>query len=149
MQSQRQNIKHATIQHFREVAEAKGYQCVYGQGKHNRMGVTGDHTDFQFGDLRVETSVLTLVVEVESAGGITNLAKYWYYLSTNVPPKPIILFHIFRQSSLRDYASHLALWDFLAAEMHKSVGQRIQAMRLTYRTLEELEIAVKRFGEFL
>lgn len=145
----RQNLEAEAIARFREAAEARGYTCVTGQGRCNRMGVTGDHTDFQFGDLRVETPERILVVEAESAGGVTNLVKYWYCLSTNPPAKPIALFHIFRQSSLNDYASHLALWDFLADKTHESVGDRVRAVRFTYRNLDELETAVDEFSALL
>lgn len=59
-----------------------------GQGGGNSFGVDGWELtllqQFQFGDLRVETSAATIVVEVESGGGVDNLVKYWPLLACGV-----------------------------------------------------------------
>jgi hypothetical protein len=77
-----------------------------------------ENTYYQFGDLRVETKTHSVVIEVESAGGVTNLAKHWYLLEMNPSPvkQPIILMHIFRRVSEDDHGSHLALWDSLGKD---------------------------------
>ena len=49
---------------------------------------------FQFGDLRIETGTATIVVEAESAGGVTNLAKYRPFLAAR-PAKRLVLGHLF------------------------------------------------------
>lgn len=107
------------------------------------------NTGFQFGDLRVDVGTHHVVVEVESAGGVTNLTKYWYLLDTGLVSKPIILFHIFAQASSDDYRSHLDLWDFLAARMRGALGDKVQAVRYTYRNHAELEQVVRVFEDEL
>jgi hypothetical protein len=91
-----------------------------GQAKENRFDVPGWYLSplrqFQFGDLRIETPRCTLVVEAESAGGVTNLAKYWPLLRAR-PAKRFVLAHLFRVGSESDYIAHRKLWDFLVARM--------------------------------
>ena len=67
-----------------------GLPCVTyatGMGASNRFPLDGWRLvglqQFQFGDLRIETSTATIVVEAESGGGVTNLAKYWPYLEAD------------------------------------------------------------------
>src|SRR5688572_23539047 len=61
---------------FRQLAEAHGFAASFGQHAANRIPINGG-VYYQFGDLRVELPDCTLIVEVESSGGVTNLAKYW------------------------------------------------------------------------
>jgi hypothetical protein len=89
---------------------------------------------------------------VESAGGVTNLIKYWYLLekNPNLVKEPIVLMHIFRQVSEDDYGSHLALWDFVWGKMEDALGEgRIQAKRYTYGSGEGLDRAIEDFKEHL
>ena len=144
----RENLEGTALLAFENVAIRSGFTLIKGQGSNNRL-LLGGNLYFQFGDLRVDTGTHHIVVEAESAGGVTNLAKYWYYLADRTLSKgivkPIILLHLFRQVSASDYGSHLALWDFLWNEMRKTVGDRIQAARYTYRDLSDLEPAIRDF----
>lgn len=149
---QRANLERLAIQRFETIARLYGFPVFRGQSANNRIPI-GGNVYFQFGDLRVETSVHHVIVEVESAGGVTNLVKYWYCLTHDTlskhVPKPVILLHIFRQGSASDYASHLALWDFLWHEMQKTIGDRIRAARYTYRDLSDLDPAIRDFENSL
>jgi hypothetical protein len=79
---------------------------------------------FQFGDLRLETSGATVVVEAESGGGVTNLAKYWPYLEAR-PPKRFVLTHLFQVLSANDYVSHIRLWEYLVERMRNDLERRV------------------------
>lgn len=89
---------------------------------------------FQFGDLRVVMQDRLVVVEVESAGGLTNLVKYWPLAQSLTPP--ILLLHAFGQCSANDYLSHLRLWDFvwgkMRAELWRHPEPRLYARRFQY-----------------
>lgn len=80
--------------------------------------------NFQFGDLRIETTNATIVVEAESAGGVTNLAKYWPYLAAR-PTKRFVLAHLFQVNSPNDYISHLRLWAYLVERMRDDLAARV------------------------
>ena len=51
---------------------------------------------FQFGDLRIGGEHTTVVIELKSAGGLTNLVKYWPLLAEGRLTKRFVLAHIFR-----------------------------------------------------
>lgn len=150
--TQRVNLEQMAIQRFELVAQRSKYRVFKGQNATNRI-TFGGNIYFQFGDLRVDTPTHHILVEAESAGGVTNLTKYWYCLTDAILSKQIsksiILFHIFRQVSENDYASHLRLWDFLWYEMHKSVSDRMKAYKYTYRDLADLEPAIRAFENSL
>lgn len=148
MARQRENLEQPVVKKFEEIARKHEFPVFKGQGKENRIPIEGN-AYFQFGDLRVDTISHHVVVEVESAGGVNNLVKYWYPLETQLIKKPVVLLHVFRQTSEGDYASHLALWDFLLSQMKKAIGDRIEAIRYTYRNLTELEGAVTEFEKHL
>ena len=79
---------------------------------------------FQYGDFRLETPELVAVVEIDTAGGVTNLVKYWPYLKTRPPAlagRRFRLAHLFALGSTNDYATHLRLWDFLAERMREDL----------------------------
>ena len=57
------------------------------------------------------------VVEVEAAGGVTNLAKYWPLLRDGLDDKRFVLVHLFHAATPGDYASHRRTWRFLADRM--------------------------------
>lgn len=78
---------------------------------------------FQFGDLRIETPTTTLVVEAESAGGLTNLVKYWPLLEAK-PPKRFVLIHVFHIGTPSDYIAHRKLWDYVVDRMRRDLEQR-------------------------
>lgn len=61
---------------------------ITGMGAGNRLPLDGwdlvGNQRFQFGDLRIETPTTTILIEAESAGGVTNLVKYWPYLAGSI-----------------------------------------------------------------
>ena len=60
----------------------------------------------------------TVVVEYESAAGLTNLMKYWPLLrSEQRPAKRFVIVHVFQVTSPGDYLSHRLLWDFMVERM--------------------------------
>ena len=147
------SIEDETLQIFEITAIKYGYKIKKGQGASNRICSVGK-IYFQFGDLRVETKDYTIVIEVESAGGVTNLLKYWYALKKCREnfKKRIILLHIYLQSSIRDYQSHLNLWDFLWGIMKNDVGDMIEAYRyniLKDITNDNLKPVLHQFEELL
>lgn len=79
---------------------------------------------FQFGDLRIESPETTVVVEFESAGGVTNLVKYWPLLLKRSQPKRFVLAHVFRVASANDYIAHRRLWEFLVERMREDLDRR-------------------------
>jgi hypothetical protein len=79
---------------------------------------------FQFGDLRLESSTVRVVIEVESAGGVTNLAKYWPMLQSGLRDKRFVLLHLFRLTSGGDYLAHREMWTFLRDRMRADLGDR-------------------------
>jgi hypothetical protein len=145
-------IKHEeeALRRFVEVTKSFGFEPITGQGKLNRINVAGN-VYYQHGDLRVELQRCTVVVEVESSGGVTNLAKYWECYQSKRITKPIKLLHIFRQKSANDYSSHIAVWRFLRDKMQLELGDLFEASDFTYRaeSNEGLENAVRAFGDLL
>jgi hypothetical protein len=125
-----------------------------GQGAGNKFGVPGWDLSarqlFQFGDLRVELPVATLVVEAESAGGVGNLAKYWPLLKSHTLSKKLVLAHMYMLGSVGDYIAHRRLWEFLVEQMEgdlRNVGvlrhKHWDARLFTYRTGEPLTDVVE------
>ena len=91
---------------------------------------------FEFGDMTLDGGSRWVVVEVESAGGVTNLVKYWYLLRHGLLPKPhekIALLHLFRQTSRRDYDSHRLLWALVAEQMRSMFPDKFIGLERTYR----------------
>ena len=60
-----------------------------------------------------ETPVATVVVEVESAGGVGNLVKHWPLLTAKPRRKRLAILHVFQLNSDADYIAHRRLWQFL------------------------------------
>ena len=122
-----------------------------GQGLANRFAVPAwellPHQQSQFGDLRLEGTSCTVVVEVESAGGVTNLVKYWPYLAAGARRKRFVLVHLFRLISKQDYIAHRRLWTFLVERMQEDLERRCnvrwpqgwEARQFTYGT--ELDVS--------
>jgi len=148
METQRDNLEEQALKRFEAIARRCGYEVFKGQGSDNRIVLKGNNY-FQFGDLRVRAGTHYVVIEAESAGGVTNLVKYWYCLERKHIAKPMILLHLFRQTTPGDYASHLALWDFLYNRMSDALADRIRATRYTYRDVTDLESAARDFEEHL
>lgn len=140
---------------FAETLNAKqrdGISTFKKQNKENRIGADGN-TYFQFGDFRLEMENFDLVVEVESSGGVTNLLKYWYCLAEHADQinKPLVLLHVYMQSSEHDYESHLKLWDFLSERMQKSKDfkQKLVMKCYKYWNPKDLEKFLKDFKGYL
>ena len=144
----RKDLEAEALAPFVEMAEARGLEVFRGQGAHNRLFLGGNNY-FQFGDLRVETAGASVVVETESGGGVTNLAKYWYWIQRNSPAKKLSLVHLFKQNSEHDYVAHLELWDFLAAEMRKDLAGKFSACRFCFMRVDDLGPALDEFARLL
>lgn len=129
----RVNYEMLALEPFEDILRKHGIQGFTKQVKENRIPLSGN-TYFQFGDLRVETDNEHLVIEVESAGGVTNLTKYWYALDKGLIKKPVTLMHIFKQNSDNDFDSHLQLWEFISQQMKVSLGIKFKSQLFTYRT---------------
>jgi len=146
MKTKRANIEQEVLRDFIKIAEENENNYVTGQGNNNRIMLEGN-LYFQFGDLRVVTSSSHVVIEVESAGGVTNLVKYWYCLKKGKIPNPnrIVLLHIFNTSSESDYGSHLLLWNYLWEMMKKDLGNCMEARLFKVGKGEELPDALAYF----
>src|SRR5258708_2325863 len=105
----RRDLEKQALARFIEVTSSYTNNFNTGQSDNNRIAKQGkkNQSYFQFGDLRVNAPNRYIIVEVESAGGATNLVKYWYCLANGIIDKPIYLLHIFAQASDEDYLSHL------------------------------------------
>jgi DNA-binding response OmpR family regulator len=110
------------------LAGLPGVTYATGMGAGNRFPLDGwrlvGSQQFQFGDLRIETATATIVVEAESGGGVTNLAKYWPYLEAR-PKKRFVLAHLFQVLSANDYVSHMRLWEYLVERMRADLEARV------------------------
>lgn len=135
---------------FKAIVADRELECVTGQGGANRLAIDGA-VYYQFGDLRVELPEHTLVVEVESAGGVTNLAKYWEAVARARVAKPVKLLHVFLQKSANDYASHIVVWQFLNARMGEALGGRWEARHCVARgtSVQDLAGALAIFSAWL
>jgi hypothetical protein len=100
-------------------------ECVSGQGGNNRFGIDGWELtrtqQFQFGDLRIELPKMTILVEAESAGTVTNLVKYWPLLRSRNSDKRLVLIHLYMLKSEGDYSAHRKLWHFLVERMSRDL----------------------------
>jgi len=110
------------------LADLPGVTYATGMGTMSRFPLQGwnliGSQQFQFGDLRIETATTTIVIEAESGGGVTNLAKYWPFLEAR-PSKRFVLAHLFQVLSANDYVSHLRLWQYLVERMRYDLESRV------------------------
>ena len=111
-----------------ELGDLAGVSVAGGAGADNRIDVPGwglpSVHRLQFGDLRLEGDRCRVVVEVESAGGVTNLAKYWPLLRDGLDDKRFVLVHLFHAATPGDYASHHRTWRFLADRIAEDMAER-------------------------
>jgi len=109
------------------LGELPGVAVSSGQGGDNRLAAPGLDRDrqhsWQFGDIRFESPLATVVVEFESAGGVTNLAKYWPYLRSKQSGKRFVLAHVFRIQTANDLITHRRLWEFLVERMRADLAR--------------------------
>lgn len=105
-----------------------GWDIHRGLAADNRVQPTGwglsVGQSLQFGDLRLEAPTVRVVVEVESAGGVGNLVKYWPLLATSLREKRFVLLHLFRLTSSGDYIAHQRLWEFTRDRMREDLEHR-------------------------
>src|SRR5437867_11979299 len=151
MISTRVKLESIALEPFVALVVQRGLTCAMGQGVGNRVALEGN-VYFQFGDLRVDLPSRHLIVEVESAGGVTNLVKYWQCLDKGMIKKPVFLLHLFRQVSVNDYRSHIELWRFLAERMSQVLPGHFRAELYTYRAdslLSDLKPALDLFNDWL
>jgi len=88
-----------------------------------RGGKSRSGEQFELGDLRVDFSGCTIIIEYDSGGvGIQNLLKYWPYLrgELNIQPKlPLVLCHF---SSWASWGSYRDLWAWLLSRIQADAG---------------------------
>ena len=99
----RTDIEGRTIAPFKREAMKLGLPTSSGMGAANKIHFVGQ-VGFQFGDLRDDVGKHWVIIEAESASGVTNLAKDWYMLDNlwDAVGKPIRLLHLFRVDSVGD-----------------------------------------------
>jgi hypothetical protein len=136
----RQKTETLALAPFKAMAEALNFKYISGQGGSNRLPIQ-QNVYFQFGDLRVELPQCTVIIEVESAGGVTNLAKYWECIELGRVVKPIKLLHVFLQKSENDYEAHILLWRFLSTKMQQSLGSQWESRFVKSRGTSEANLA--------
>ena len=147
----RENHENTALGPFRDILTDRGLPFCTGQKANNRIYVD-DTTWYQFGDLRFSEGDQHLIVEVESAGGVTNLAKYWYLLRNNVIEGRLYLLHVFWRETSISYQSHLVVWDMLRNEIEEDLSGRFRAWRYSYSPdshAESLREPVKKFRSLL
>lgn len=124
----RNNLEEPWLRPFHEVVASLNINddCIQqGMGHANRFECGFDLVGsqrFQFGDLRVELPDRTVVVEIESAGGLTNLVKYWPLAAK--PGKPLLLLHVYAQGSENDYIAHVHLWRFVMERIQEDLDRQ-------------------------
>jgi hypothetical protein len=145
----RVNYETEAISHFEAVARRLGCTAVKGQGVGNRLPVGKVYC--QFGDLRVDMPKTHVVVEVESAGGLTNLVKYWPCIASGLIGRPVYLLHVFRRASANDYGSHIERWGFLSERMKADLAGRFDCALFTYQeaTVTALQAPLQHFERLL
>ena len=144
----RTDFEIVALELFRSTATDLGHTPITGQGVLNRISLD-QGVFFQFGDLRVETPSRHVIVEVESAGGITNLVKYWLIISSGRVGKPIFLLHLFRIDTDYSWVSHRRVWAFLYPRMHAELAPRFEAKLFTYRDGDLFHEALEEFRRVL
>ena len=127
-----------------------GFIGTGGQRANNRFDVPGWDLPrmqrFQYGDFRIELPAATVIVETESAGGVTNLVKYWPLLRSGTLATRLLIMHVYMLTSHADYIAHRKLWSFLVERMAEDLAAsgcdrpaRWDAHLITYRTGGQLQ----------
>jgi len=130
--SPRYSHERAAIDRLRALISAPSrFEIHSGIGSSNRLAVDGwdlvPRQYIQFGDLPYQAEDLTVVVEVESGGGVGNLVKYWPLLRGSLGERPFFLLHLFQVSSENDYIAHRELWRFLVERMQADLDAHDRA----------------------
>jgi hypothetical protein len=127
-QSGQKHVSHEAelLQALQASVADLGVATERGQGAANKFAVNrwelSPLQQFQYGDLRIELAATTLIVEAESAGGITNLVKYWPLLRSGTLTKRLVILHVYMLSSNADYIAHRKLWSFLVDRMTEDLA---------------------------
>jgi hypothetical protein len=111
---------------------SKDLKIYKGQRKDNILYLkeSRSKSGFEFGDLRVEFKNSRIIMEIDTAGGVTNLMKYFYILdnpdkfksSQIVISKPTRMLHIFVRKNANDYKAHEILWEYLYKSYNSKAG---------------------------
>ena len=113
----------------KNVMNGEGVDCYSGQTGLNRVCLRKEANSksyFEFGDLRLEFENSRIIVEVDTAGGVTNLAKYFFMLNEKEkefdfkeidPDKSTYLLHIFVCNTNNDYLAHRKLWSYIQSKL--------------------------------
>ena len=73
-----------------------------------------------------------VIVEAESGAVVANLVKYWYCLEKGLVDRPLILFHLYSQSTANNLGSQRELWIFFNSKMEKTFPGRFQGLLYPY-----------------
>jgi hypothetical protein len=126
--AQRASVERVALEWLESQLDLVGIDLGHGMGLANRFQIPSWELPvlqhFQFGDLRIEGEHATVVIELESAGGLTNLVKYWPLLAEGRHTKRFALAHLFRITSDGDYAAHRRLWLYLVERMSEDLQAR-------------------------
>jgi hypothetical protein len=158
--AQRISLERIALERLESHLDLGGIALGRGMGLANRFQIPSWELPvlqhFQFGDLRIEGEHATVVIELESAGGLTNLVKYWPLLAEGRHTKRFVLAHIFRITSDGDYAAHRRLWLYVVERMREDLQargvtwpDRWEAAIFTYRRPEDVDGAVPFIKEAL
>jgi predicted RNase H-like nuclease len=107
----------------------------------------GVHVTPGLGDLRLEVERCRVVVEVEAAGGGTNLARYWPLLRDGLDDKRFVLVHLLHAATPGDYASHRRTWRFLADRIAEDMADRGRGRGSAFGWDAELVVFGEAFAE--
>lgn len=129
-QSQRQTIESRLLAPFISELQQRGEEFGTGRKKLNQVSL-GGQVFFQLADLWVPRA--RLAIEVESAGGVTNLGKFWYLLEEGLIKPPLTILHVYSQVSENDWEAHFRIWDLLAREMRNAFGASVRVQRFGCR----------------
>ena len=113
-----------TLLPFHEIVQRHNLPWSGRQTKNNCINLYG-RVSFECGDLRVHLKSCFVVVEAESGAMVGNLVKYWYLLEKQLVDRPIILFHLYSQSTPNNLASQKELWQFFMDKMEKTFPGRL------------------------
>ncbi len=146
-EAKRADLATPALAPFVDLAETSGFPYFTGQGMENRL-VFGENDIawIEYGDLRVVAPGRVLIVEPESAGGLTNLVKFWKFIEDGTIDQPLTLFHLFRCDTEISYISHRLLWEHVLPKMQRELGDRFEALKFIYRdAVSDLRPAIEMF----
>jgi hypothetical protein len=123
-QKKRRSFAAETLVAFHEIVQRHNLPWSGRQTKDNCINLHG-RVSFECGDLRVHLKSCFVVVEAESGAMVGNLVKYWYMLEKQLVDRPIILFHLYSQSTPNNLASQKELWQFFLDKMENTFAENL------------------------